>query len=90
MMKAHTISDDFSDYIRNGIQERIQVSNQQLTNQGLLIWKLFVQLKGFEIQADEDDMTFSEVTPESVFCRHELAPTKTEPLIAPTVKDPVN
>ena len=61
--------------VRDGIQERIQKvsgseQNQQY-DQGLLIWKLYIEAMSMEEEFKQDDadetIDFSKITPEKVF-----------------------
>lgn len=45
-----------------------------------------MQIRGFEIQADEEDLSFSEVTAERVFCRQDTPIVLQAPVVKAEVK----
>ena len=74
--------------IRIGIQERIDklgTSNVEGYEQGLLIWKLYMELLEIQLEKDEDEgIDMDKITPELVFEKLDpVAPSK-EALQIPT------
>lgn len=53
--------------IRSGIQERITIGQTDVTQQGLLIWKLYLDSCPFTIESDADEIDLSLVTESNVF-----------------------
>ena len=83
LMRDCELTEEMFDYIRTGMQERIQVRSEDLQQQGLLIWKQYVTKMGFDIHVDEEDNQLPDVTAEKVFLK-----SKEAPKIVPIVEQP--